>query len=89
LVIALIQFVVGLDHPARRIQKTLAVGVLPDLAEQGLHRVFGFSPRRTWLVGPDRGGEEFGRVKFGRPNVRKLRVRSLDVGRLDLGRLSL
>src|SRR4029077_9705326 len=88
LVIALVKFVVGLDHPARRIQKALAIGVFADVAEQGLHGLFGFSPRRTRLVGTNHGSHEFGRVELGRPGFGRLRLGRLRVRRLDIRSLA-
>ena len=71
LVIALVEFVEGFDHPARRIQQTLAVGVLADIAEQGLHRVLGLGARRARQVGANGGGQEFGGIEFGRAGFRR------------------
>src|SRR3954447_2109557 len=65
LMIALVEFVEGLNYPARRIQQALAVGVFADIAEQGLYRLLGFSARRTRLVRAYGSGQKFGRVQLG------------------------
>ena len=71
LVIALIEFVEGLDDAARRIQQALAAGVLADIAQQRMHRRFGLGARRARLVGADGGGQEFGRIEFGGAGFRR------------------
>src|SRR5258708_8410536 len=75
LMIALIELVEGLDHPARRIQQALAGGVFADIAEQDLNSVLGFGARRARLVRADRGGQKFGWVQLGRAAFRNLRFR--------------
>src|SRR6202012_785566 len=72
LMVALVQFVEGFDHPARRIQQTLTLRVLADIAQQGLHRRFGLGTRRARLVGANRGSQEFGRIELGGPGFRRL-----------------
>ncbi len=86
LMIALIELVEGLDHPARRIQQALAGGVFADIAEQDLNSVLGFGARRARLVRADRGGQKFGWVQLGRAAFRNLRFRLFCVRRLDIRR---
>src|SRR6266850_1606307 len=69
------------DHPARRIQEALAVGVLADVAKQGLYCVLGLGARGTRLVGANGRGQKFGWIEFRRAYFR-LGIRSLGVGRL-------
>ncbi|GAA0011386.1 hypothetical protein BRDID11004_28150 [Bradyrhizobium diazoefficiens] len=80
--VALIELVEGLDHAARRVQETLALGVLADIGQQRLHRRFRLCARGARLVGADGGREEFGRVKLGRAAL-GLPVGGL-LGRMDL-----
>jgi hypothetical protein len=79
LMIALVEFVEGLDHPARGIDQTFAAGVFADIAEQGVHRRLGLGARWTRLVRTDGGGEEFGRIELG-----GARFRGFGVGRIQI-----
>src|ERR1700759_3306332 len=55
LVVALIEFVEGLDHPAGRVEQSLAIRGLADIREQRLYGGFRLAARRARLVGADRG----------------------------------
>src|SRR5882757_9143128 len=67
--IALIKFVEGLHHASRRVQQSLATGVLADIAEQRLYRGFRLGARRPRLVGADGRGQKLGWVQFGRTHI--------------------
>src|SRR4030088_2193629 len=82
LMIALIEFVEGFDHPARRIQEALAAGVFGDYAELVLRRLLGFSARWTRLVRAYGSGEKFGRIQLGGTALRNFRFRNFRVARL-------
>jgi hypothetical protein len=86
--VALIEFVKGFDHPARRIQEAFAVGVFADVAKQGLHRLLGFDAGGTRLIRAYSRGQKFGRIQFGGTAFRNLRFRGLYVGRPHVGRLA-
>jgi hypothetical protein len=77
--IALIQFVKCLNHAARRIQQTFAIGVLSDIAEQGVNGLLGLGARRRGRSA--RTAAELGRVELGRAGFRG------HIGRFDFGRL--
>ena len=85
LMIALVELVKGFDHPARGIDQAFAAGVFADIAEQGLHRRFGFGARRTRLVGADGGGQEFGRIELGGAGFRRFGVGRLQNLKACLG----
>ena len=81
LMVALIEFVEGFDHPARRIQQAFAAGVLADIAEQRQHGPFGLPTRWARQVGAYGSRQEFGRIEFGRAGFRG------HIGRFDFRRL--
>jgi hypothetical protein len=86
LVVALIEFVEGFDHPARRIQEALAADVLADIAEQDLHGLFGLRARGARQIGANRSRQELGRIELGRAGLRG-HIGRFHFGRLDVRRL--
>ena len=84
LVVALIEFVEGFDHAARRIQQTFAAGVLADIAEQDVDGLFGLRARGARQVGADGGGQEFGWIELGRAGFRG-HIRRFHFGRACRG----
>ena len=85
LMIALVQFVIGFDDAARRIDQALAGRILADIIEQGIDRGLRLGARRPGAISPHSRGQELGRVELrssgvglGRLGLRLVRAQCLD-----------